>query len=486
MTMSKVNPIETDYLVIGAGAIGMSFVDTLLTDTTADIVMVDRHHRPGGHWNEAYPFVRLHQPASQYGVNSRELGQGTKNARGLNAGMYDLSGGADLLAYFDQVMQQRFLPSGRVHFMAMSQVVGANEVESLVTGIRRPLKVRRRIVDCTHSGMRVPSTTPPSYNVAPGVRCVPVNDIVRLTQPQGGYVVVGSGKTGIDACLWLLEQGVDPDHIRWIMPRDPWLQDRANIQSGEEFFTNTWGNMTRELEAVAAAEDVQDLMLRLESAGVFLRIDTQIQPTVYHGAIVSKAELAQLRRIHGIVRLGHVKAIDASQVHLEHGSIPMSPDTLIVDCSAAGIPSLPAVPVWSGDRITPQWLRSFGTTFSAALIAHIEATFDDDAEKNALCTPIVPPTLATDWLRMLEVSMMNHLRWSKHPDLQQWLARSRLNSMFHSAAGIQPDETEKIALLQRHRQAIKPAVARISQLMATLTYDKTHGRNHPYDRDAGR
>jgi len=462
------SPIETDYLVIGAGAIGMAFVDTLLTDTDAEIVMVDRHHRPGGHWNEAYPFVRLHQPASQYGVNSRELGNGTKDSVGLNAGMYDLAGGADLLAYFDQVMQQRFLPSGRVRFMPMSQVVGAYEVESLMTGVRQPVKVRRKVVDGTHSGMRVPSTTPPSYDIAPDVRCVPVNDIARLSQPQAGYVVVGAGKTGIDACLWLLEQGVDPDHIRWIMPRDPWLMDRANVQSGDEFFMNTWGNMTRQLEAVVAAENVQDLLLRLEAAGEWLRIDTRVQPTVYHGAIVSQAELAQLRRIHGIVRLGHVKTIDASQMQLEHGSIPMTPDTLVVDCSAAGIPSLASVPVWAEGRITPQWLRSFGTVLSASFIAHLEATFDDDAEKNALCTPIVPPTLATDWLRMLEVSMKNQQRWSQHPGLQQWLAASRLNSMFHSAAGIKPEETEKIALRQRHRQAIKPAVARLSQLIATL------------------
>ena len=465
MTLS---PIETDYLVIGAGAISMAFVDTLLSDSDAQIVMVDRHHRPGGHWNEAYPFVRLHQPASQYGVNSRELGSGTKDSVGLNAGMYDLAGGADLLAYFDQVMQQRFLPSGRVRFMPMSQVVGAYEVESLITGVRQPVKVRKKVVDGTHSGMRVPSTTPPSYDIAPDVRCVPVNDIARLSQPQAGYVVVGAGKTGIDACLWLLEQGVDPDHIRWIMPRDPWLLDRANVQSGDEFFMNTWGNKTRQLEAVVAAENVQDLLLRLEAAGEWLRIDTRVQPTVYHGAIVSQAELAQLRRIHGIVRLGHVKTIDARQMQLEHGSIPMTPDTLVVDCSAAGIPSLASVPVWAEGRITPQWLRSFGTVLSASFIAHVEATFDDDAEKNALCTPIVPPTLATDWLRMLEVSMKNQLRWSQHPGLQQWLAASRLNSMFHSAAGIKPEETEKIALRQRHRQAIKPAVARLSQLIATL------------------
>lgn len=460
--------IETDYLVIGAGAIGMAFVDTLLTDTDAQIVMVDRHHRPGGHWNEAYPFVRLHQPAAYYGVNSRELGEGTKDTVGLNAGMYGLSSGAELLAYFDQVMQQRFLPSGRVRFLPMSRVVGAYEVESLVTGTRQPVKVRRKVVDGTHSRMQVPATTPPRYAVAPGVRCVPVNELARLDRPQAGYVVVGAGKTGMDACIWLLEQGVDPGLIRWIMPRESWVLDRANVQSGDEFFMNTWGNMTRQLEAVIAAENVQDLMLRLEAVGEWMRIDPGVMPTVFHGAILSKAELAQLRRIRGIVRLGHVKAIDTGQIHLEQGSVPLDPGTLVVDCSAAGIPSVEAVPVWSGDRITPQWLRSFGTVFSAALIAHVEATVDDDEQKNALCTPIVPPTLATDWLRMLDVSMRNQQRWSRHPGLQQWLAGSRLNALFNTVTHIGPDETEKIALMQRYRQAIKPAVARLPELIATL------------------
>lgn len=460
--------IETDYLVIGAGAIGMAFVDTLLTDTDAQIVMVDRHHRPGGHWNEAYPFVRLHQPAAAYGVNSRELGHGTKDTVGLNAGMYSLSSGAELLAYFDQVMQQRFLPSGRVRFLPMSQVVGKYEVESLLTGARQAVTVRRKVVDGTHSRMRVPSTTPPRYAVAPGVRCVPLNDLARLSRPQGGYVVVGAGKTGMDACLWLLEQGVDPDLIQWVMPRDPWVQDRANVQSGDEFFMNTWGNLARQLESVVAAENVQDLMLRLEAVGEWMRIDPDVMPTVYHGAILSKPELAQLQRIHRIVRLGHVKSIDGSQIHLEHGSVPLPPNSLVVDCSATGIPSVEAVPVWSGDRITPQWLRSFGTVFSAAFIAHVEATMGDNAEKNELCTPIVPPTLATDWLRMLEVSMKNQQRWSRHPQLQQWLAESRLNSMFHSAGRIQAHESEKIAMMQRYRQAIKPAVARLSELTAML------------------
>ena len=65
--------LTTDYLIIGSGAAGMSFADQLLTETNANIVIVDRHHLPGGHWNDAYPFVRLHGPSAFYGVGSRQL-----------------------------------------------------------------------------------------------------------------------------------------------------------------------------------------------------------------------------------------------------------------------------------------------------------------------------------------------------------------------------------------------------------------------------
>ncbi|MBX9608337.1 MAG: NAD(P)-binding protein [Gammaproteobacteria bacterium] len=66
--------IDTDYLVVGAGAAGMAFTDALLSHCDADVVMVDRRHAPGGHWHDAYPFVRLHQPSATYGVDSRPLG----------------------------------------------------------------------------------------------------------------------------------------------------------------------------------------------------------------------------------------------------------------------------------------------------------------------------------------------------------------------------------------------------------------------------
>ena len=53
--------IDSDYLLIGAGAMGLAFADTLLTELPdVTITIIDRHGKPGGHWNDAYPFVALH------------------------------------------------------------------------------------------------------------------------------------------------------------------------------------------------------------------------------------------------------------------------------------------------------------------------------------------------------------------------------------------------------------------------------------------
>ena len=56
--------IEADYLVVGAGGMGMAFADTIVTETRANVAMVDHKSAPGGHWTTAYPFVRLHQPSA--------------------------------------------------------------------------------------------------------------------------------------------------------------------------------------------------------------------------------------------------------------------------------------------------------------------------------------------------------------------------------------------------------------------------------------
>ena len=42
--------METDYLVVGAGASGLAFADTLVAEADVDVTLIDHRTAPGGHW----------------------------------------------------------------------------------------------------------------------------------------------------------------------------------------------------------------------------------------------------------------------------------------------------------------------------------------------------------------------------------------------------------------------------------------------------
>jgi hypothetical protein len=464
-------PIETDYLVVGAGATAMAFVDTLLSETDAQIVMVDRHHRPGGHWNDAYSFVGLHQPSAFYGVNSRELGSGAKDTTGLNEGMYGLASGAEVLSYFDHVMVQRFLPSGRVKWFPMCEYSadagGGHRFVSLLSGAARQAIPRKALVNATHARTTVPSTHAPQYSIASGCRCVPLNRLPDTDRPYACYTIVGSGKTGMDACLWLLQNGVAPSRIRWIMPRDAWLMDRANAQPGVENFERTIGSTIEQFDAVVAANSIADLFSRLEERGQLLRIDRRVEPTTYRCAVVSQAELAQLRRVENIVRLGRVRSLEPQRITLEQGMLSAEPDTLYIDCSASAIHMPPAIPVFQEACINLLMIRLCQPLFSAALIAYVESHVADTAEKNALCAPVPSPEHPIDWLRMWAATLTNATRWRQHPGLHAWLSQCRLNSLTAAMRGVKPDDAAKFSLLRENGIRAAAALAKLPELLAT-------------------
>src|SRR5262249_16474801 len=153
----------------------MAFVDTILTETARTVIIVDRHDMPGGHWNDAYPFVRLHSPSSYYGVNSRPLGEDAVLSSGLDRGLLERASAAELCGYYDQVMQKQFLPTGRVQYLPRTEYVEANRCRSLVTGELHTVRSNRKLVDTTHLATRVPSTHAPEFSIGSGVMCVAPN-----------------------------------------------------------------------------------------------------------------------------------------------------------------------------------------------------------------------------------------------------------------------------------------------------------------------
>ena len=433
--------IEADYLVVGAGAMGMAFVDTLVCETDARVVMVDRNHQPGGHWTMAYPFVRLHQPSAFYGVNSLKLGGDSIDHIGWNQGLYELATAEEVCAYYDHVMRGQLLASGRVSYFPMSEYRGDGRFTTLA-GDDYTVSVARRIVDATYMHVTVPAMRPPPYAVAAGIGCVPPNDLPRLGAHER-YVIVGAGKTGIDTCLWLLGQGIAPDRLTWIVPRDSWLLDRARMQPGSLFAEKIKTSFIAQLRAISDATSVEDLFARLEESGNLLQIDPAVRPTMYRCATVTRAELEQLRRIGNVVRMGHLLRIDADRMVLDGGTVASDGDALYIDCTADGAEKRPATTIFDGNQITLQSVRGCQQIFSAALIAHVEAAYHDDPVKNGLCVPLPHPDTDLDWLRVAQADYANQLRWLDDPDLTAWMSAARLDLFGHLIGHLLPPASAK-------------------------------------------
>lgn len=460
--------LETDYLVIGSGAVGMAFVDTLLSETDANIIMIDRYAKPGGHWNVAYPFVTLHQPSQFYGVSSKELSNNKKDETGTNKGLYSLASGSEINKYYADVMKNTFLSSGRVTYFPDCNYLSDGVFESLKTGQKRHIKVNKKVVDTTILGTKVPATHTPNFTIEDGVKFMPLNDLPKVKHAPSGYVVIGGGKTGMDACLWLLENQIDPDKITWIVSRDAWLLDRQNTQPADEFFKSSIGSIARQMEAISQSNSIPELFDLLEEKGVLVRLDKNVQPKMFHGATVSQLELQALRRIKNVVRLGRVENLAKDRIVLEKGTLPTSTNHIHVDCSATAITQYDARPVFEEGLITPQTVRSYQPVFSASLIAYIEAHYSDTKTKNTLCQVVLLPNHDTDWIRMLSAQLANQFTWSRDKGLRNWLATNRLNGFGNLVQNVDKNDQEKMALLKRMRVASMPAMVRLEQFIAEL------------------
>ncbi|WP_425259215.1 NAD(P)-binding protein [Rubrivivax sp. RP6-9] len=425
-------PLETDYLVVGTGAAGMAFTDALLSHSDATVTLVDRRHAPGGHWIDAYPFVRLHQPSAFYGVSSAPLGVGTVDRSGLHAGFHEQAGADELRAYYGHVMDRHFLPTGRVHYHPCSDHAigpdGRHLIASRLTGAVQEVRVRRKWVDTGYLEGRIPATSPPPFAVDDGVRCVAAGDITRLAEPPERVVVIGSGKTALDTCVWLLSHGVTASAIQWVRPREGWWLNRRFNQPGEglpDFFAG----VGLQFKAMAQATSVDDLFARLEADGYFLRVDTTVTPTMSRGAMVSEAELALLRQIGDVVRRGHVRRIARDRIVFDGGSVPTSPGTLHVHCAAVGLARPPLRPIFETDRVTLQPLFWGFACFPAALLGVIEATIADTGEKKRLCPPIRYWDEPRDYLSSYLALMAHERARAAYPTVAAWAKGTRLNPM---------------------------------------------------------
>jgi hypothetical protein len=451
--------LDTDYVVVGAGAMGMAFTDALIDHADVHVTLVDRRHAAGGHWHDAYPFVQLHQASLFYGVASTVLGTGAVQQSGPETGLQERARQPEILAYYDDVLRRRFIGTGRVTFLGGSDYQrdgDAHVVTSRVSGETTQLNVRRRVVDATYLSPTVPATTPPPFACDGGVRVAPVNELARLGAAPRHFVIVGAGKTATDGIIWLLHNGVAPDRIVWVRPRDPWMLNRACVQPDPVVALRMAADT---MAAAATAESLDEVFFGLEAAGVMLRIDPNVSPTMAKTPTLAEWELELLRTIENVVRLGHIQRVTRDEIVLDRGSVPLPPDALVVHCAASGLQYPPMVPVWGADMIRLQTIRAGFPCFCAALAGFVEATRDDDVERNRVCPANVLPDTPVSWARMQVRGTKATRAYGAEPDIAAWANACALNP-----ARMTPSQRDEAAVQAQAARVAEHAPAGVRRL----------------------
>jgi hypothetical protein len=455
--------VEADYLIVGAGAAGMAFTDAVTRHADVRVVLVDRRHGVGGHWLEAYPFVRLHQASAFYGVASTLLGGGRLQESGPEQGLHERATQPEICAYYARVLDQ-LVDEGRVVFLPNTEYVGGGTCVSRLSGQRVEVREGCRVVDAHHISPNIPAEQPPPFEVGDGARVVPVNALARLEEAPSGYVVVGSGKTATDACIFLLSRGVDPGSITWVRPREPWMLNRAVVQPDPAVFL---GMAATTMETAGGARSLDDLFFRLEDAGIMLRIDPSVTPTMARTPTLATWELEQLRTIEDVVRRGHLRRAEQGALHFDDGTVAVARDAVVVHCAARGLPDVPTVPVWTREAITVQPVRAGFPCFGAALIGYVEATRDDDTEKNRLCPPSSYGNSLAEWATMNIAGTRAVMSFMREPDIAEWAGTVALNP-----ARTPPGHPESAELADARRRLAThtgPGLERLTELVEQAT-----------------
>ncbi|KAL3822005.1 hypothetical protein ACHAXA_002991 [Cyclostephanos tholiformis] len=352
--------LACDYLVVGAGAASIAFIDTLLTEhPTTNIVLVDRNPVPGGHWVNAYGYVRLHQPSLVYGVASRQL---EGNWLRLLLGKFTLpwnhrASKDEILEYYAAYIRDkvatgrvRYFPNSQYSFDAREEDDGDGGGErrlhcfSSMDGSRYSVEVGIKLINGVLGECIIPSLSPVDFHVDDGVRVVTPNQIFDVhhrldVEKTRRYVVLGCGKTAMDTVVYLQrEMNVVPNRISWIIPNDVWMLQRG--------MGSPWSWHEALLEH---GNDEREACMSLERRGVFVRLDPDVIPTKFRFPVVGKDELALMRLVTDRIRGGRVTSItrqlDTGRIVVAFGSdrdtwtpdrTIDSADLIFVHCTSPG------------------------------------------------------------------------------------------------------------------------------------------------------
>jgi hypothetical protein len=131
----------------------------------------------------------------------------------------------------------------------------------------------------------------------------------------------------------------------------------------------------------------------------------------------------------------------------------LPPGALIVHCAASGLQYPSLVPIWRPDKIRLQTIRAGFPCFGAALAGYVEATRDDDLERNRVCPPNTLPDSPTSWARMQVRGTIATRTYGAEPDIAAWANACALNpARIHPAQRDDPGVLAATARLAAHAE----------------------------------
>ena len=98
--------------------------------------------------------------------------------------------------------------------------------------------------------------------------------------------------------------------------------------------------------------------------------------------------------------------------------MPIHRNAVVVHCAASGLQYPPLIPVWGDSVITIQPVRAGFPCLAAALIGYVEATREDDAEKNRVCPPSPLSDTPADWALMQTLGGHAALAFNAEADIK--------------------------------------------------------------------
>jgi len=454
------------------------------SDSNLRVIVVDKHDTPGGQWHDSYKFVQLHQPSYGYGVESKMV-----ETTGEDDKLTHRATRAELLKYYDDVKNDLeskydFVFLGNTTF-DLSQLHDGNPDRELYTitddktGVSKTIRVRQRLVDARNLEPDLPVSTPPKFNYpSSDISVLPVNDLVTSQEAKTKkyFVVIGGGKTGMDAVTYLLKElKVDPTkNLVWIVPNQPWITARENIgncidllYTSAKLHDSNESQEEEKKDGEIGPDFFQRGFIEWEKEGHIYRFDKSVTPTKFKDATLSLEELKLLQtavpsmisraRISEITSNGTLVFVDGTKMEFPFPSLE---ETLFLHCSAGAFhftkSNASPPPIFEKKRIIVQDMYGTpGFCFVGSMLGKLESmTSLTDDEKNDMTKrpepnpddPPVPKLGKSGGDVLGDVSKdhqfiqraQNLEMWMKNPELKEWLFK---NHLFHMA-GVDPKSVE--------------------------------------------